>query len=370
VLGSSFSAHKQQKPLGHSLAIAIVIEGAFLHLALPAGGKERIMANRDIITIGASAGGVEALMSLVGGLPANLPASVFIVQHLSPEQRSLLVDLLSRSSVLDVEVAGDRKEFQRGRVYVAPPDHHLMIDRSFMYLTRGPRENRARPSVDPLFRSAAVVHGPHVVGVILTGALDDGTSGLWAVKRCGGVAIVQDPDDARFPDMPRNAAENVDVDHSVPLSQMADLLAGLTKGAPGLSMPPWPELLMEVEVARTGAGSADFLDQIGDLAPLTCAECGGPLWEVRNDGIPRFRCREGHSYTGKTLLSELTGGVEQSLWVAVQTMDERVRILERLVAHDEEKGRTRGISAFQSRARETSEHADRLRQFLLTLNQQ
>lgn len=171
------------------------------------------MANRDIVTIGASAGGVEALMRLVGGLPGDLPASIFIVQHVSPETPSLMVDLLSRSGILDVEKAGDRKEFRPGKIYVAPPDHHLMIDRSFMYLTKGPRENRVRPALDPLFRSAAVVHGPHVIGVILTGSLDDGTSGLGAVKRCGGVVVVQDPDDAQFADMPRNAAENVDVNH-------------------------------------------------------------------------------------------------------------------------------------------------------------
>jgi len=309
-------------------------------------------------------------MPLVRDLPGDLPASIFIVQHIAAETPSLLTEILRRGSVLSVETAADRKEMRRGCVYVAPSDRHLMIDRSYMYLTRGPRENRVRPSVDPLFRSAAVVHGPHVIGVILTGSLDDGTSGLGAVKRCGGVAVVQDPDDAQVPDMPRSAAEHVDVDYSVPLSQMAELLVRLVHSAPGDPIPPSPELLMEVEVARVGAGSAEILDGIGDLAPLTCAECGGPLWEMRGDNTPRFRCREGHSYTAKSLLAELINGIEQSLWAAVQTMDERVRVLERLIRFDEEKGRSQGISNFRSRAEETKEHADQLRQFLLTVNQQ
>lgn len=309
-------------------------------------------------------------MSLAEDLPADLPASVFIVQHLAPDLPSAMAELLGRRGKLAVEMATDRTEFRRSCVYVAPPDQHLMIDRSYAYLTRGPRENLARPSVDPLFRSAAVVHGPHVIGVILSGALDDGTSGLAAVKRCGGVAVVQDPNDARFPDMPRSAADHVEVDYSVPLSQMAQLLVQLAAGAPGKPVPPSPELLMEVEMARAGGGSAEYLDGMGDLTPLTCEACGGPLWEIRNEKIMRFRCREGHSYTAKTLLTEQKDGIEQSLWAAVQTMDERVRILERLIAYDEDKGRRSTSTSYRSRAEETREHANHLRKFLLTLNQQ
>lgn len=327
------------------------------------------MANRDIITIGASAGGVEALMTLARTLPGDLPASVFIVQHVAPQQPSAMADLLSRSGPLAVQIAEDRTEFKPSRIYVAPPDRHLMIDRSYAYLTRGPRENLVRPAVDPLFRSAAVVHGPHVIGVILSGTLDDGTSGLGAIKRCGGVAVVQDPQDARFAEMPQSAADHVEVDYTVPLSQMGDLLVRLAAAAPGAPATPSQELLMEVEMARAGGGSAALLDGIGDLAALTCEACGGPLWEIRNEKIVRFRCREGHSYTAKSLLQEQKDGIEQSLWAAVQTMDERVRVLERLVAYDEERGRKGGLASFRARAQETREHANHLRQFLLTLNQ-
>ncbi len=327
------------------------------------------MANRDIITIGASAGGVEALMSLMRGLPGNLPASVFVVQHLAPDLPTAMAELLTRNGTMPALLATDHFEFQKAHAYVAPPDQHLMIDRSFIYLTRGPRENRSRPSIDPLFRSAAVVHGPHVIGVILSGALDDGTSGLGAIKRCGGMTVVQDPDDAQVPDMPKSAIENVDVDHVVPLAEMGSLLVRLTSDPPGPPATPTPELLMEVEMARVGGGSTEVLDEIGELSALTCEACGGPLWQIRHESILRYRCREGHSYTAKSLLLEQKEGLEESLWAAVQTMDERVRVLNQLVEYDRQKGRTHDITSLRARAQETKKYADRLRQFLLALNQ-
>lgn len=327
------------------------------------------MANRDIITIGASAGGVEALTELAASLPADLPASVFAVVHLSAQSPSMLSEVLGRRSALPVEQASDRAEIRRGRIYVAPPDQHLMIDRSYIYLTRGPRENRVRPSVDPLFRSAAVVHGPHVIGVVLSGTLDDGTSGMVAIKRCGGVAVVQDPDDAAFSDMPRSAIEHTEVDYRVPVSQMAQLLVRLAEGVPGKPLPPPQELLAEVEIARSGKSTTERTDEIGDLVPLTCAECGGPLWQIRGDRVLRFRCREGHSYTAKTLVSEMSDNIEQSLWVAVQTMDERTRMLERLAESEMRREHERSAASFRNRAEEARRHANHLREFLLSLNQ-
>lgn len=328
------------------------------------------MDNRDIITIGASAGGVETLMQLVGALPADLPAALFIVLHVSPEAPSALAEILASRGPLPVETATDHQEFQRGAIYVAPPDRHLMIDRSYMYITRGPHENHTRPAVDPLFRSAAVVHGPHVVGVVLSGTLDDGTSGLTAVKRCGGVGVVQDPKDALYPDMPQNALDgNEDVDYCIGLGKLAALLTQLSHEPPGPPVTPPDILLTEVEISRTGQGGTPRLNEIGDLVPLTCAECGGPLWEIKGEKIVRFRCREGHSYTSKALALGLSEGVERSLWVAVQTMDERIRMLDHLASYEREKGRERAAASFVERAKEASEHATRLRQFLLTLTQ-
>ncbi len=309
-------------------------------------------------------------MKLVAGLPPDLPASIFVVQHMSPEAPSVLAEILASRGPLPATTAEDRRAFERGAIYVAPPDRHLMIDRSYMYLTRGPHENHTRPAVDPLFRSAAVVHGPHVVGVVLSGALDDGTSGLNAIKRCGGVGIAQDPEEALYPDMPRNAIEgNEDLDYTVDLSRMPDLLARLSHEPPGPPVMPPPTLMTEVEISRMGEGGVSRLEEIGDLTPMTCAECGGPLWAIRGDKITRFRCKEGHSYTAKALAFSLSEGVERSLWVAVQTMDERKRMLEHLATYEHEKGRERSAASFAERAQEAGDHANHLRQLLLAVNE-
>jgi len=288
---------------------------------------------------------------------------------MAPESRGELADVLGYRGALPVELAADRREIERSHIYVAPPDYHLMIDRSYMYITHGPRENLTRPAVDPLFRSAAVVHGPHVIGVILSGTLDDGASGLLAIKRCGGVAVVQDPEDALYPDMPRNAMDIVDVDACLALGDLPALLTRLAEEPPGPPMAPPLGLLAEVEMSRVESGNIGQLNEIGELVPLTCSECGGPLWQLKDDKMTRFRCRVGHAYTAKTLATEIGDAVERSLWVAVQMMDERVRTLERLSATEQGKDHRRSSASFHDKAAETREHAERLRQLLLSLNQ-
>ena len=189
------------------------------------------MAARDIIVVGASAGGVNALATLAEGLPPDLPASVLVALHLAPGVTSILPEILARAGRLPAVHPKDGEAYEKGKIYVAPPDHHLLVREGHLRLTRGARENLHRPAIDPLFRSAALAHGPRVIGVVLTGSLDDGTAGLSAVKRCGGTAVVQDPSDASHPSMPAAALKNVAVDHSVPLSEMAALLARLAGGA-------------------------------------------------------------------------------------------------------------------------------------------
>jgi two-component system chemotaxis response regulator CheB len=280
-----------------------------------------------------------------------------------------LAKILGYRGTLPVETAADRREIERSHIYVAPPDYHLMIDRSYMYINHGPRENMTRPAVDPLFRSAAVVHGPHVIGVILSGTLDDGAAGLLAIKRCGGLAIVQDPEDALYPDMPRSAMEVVDVDACLALGDLPALLVRLAEEPPGPPTTPPVGLLAEVEMSRTESGNIGHLNEIGELVPLTCSECGGPLWQIKDDKMTRFRCRVGHAYTAKTLAREISDAVERSLWVAVQMMDERVRTLERLATNEQEKDRRRSSASFHDKAAETREHTERLRQLLLSINQ-
>ena len=326
------------------------------------------MANHGIITIGASAGGVEALRQLVAGLPADLPASVFVAVHTAREAKEALAEILSRSGPMPAEMATDHQEMQRGTIYVAPPDYHLMIDRRFMYLTHGPRENLVRPAIDPLFRSAAVVHGSHVIGVVLSGNLDDGTAGLLAIKRCGGIAVVQDPRDALYSDMPTSALQTVDVDTCAALSDLPSLLTHMAHNPPGPPTSVPPDLLAEVEMSRTESGDIGVLNEIGKITSLRCSECGGPLWQVKDDKMTRFRCFVGHSFTARSLATELTDGVEKSMWVSVQMLYERAHMLERLAASDTQKHREQDAASFRDKAVATREQADRMRRFLLSVN--
>jgi two-component system chemotaxis response regulator CheB len=185
------------------------------------------VSGHDIIVVGASAGGVGALVKLAKSLPADLPTAVFVVLHIPAQTPSLLPDILNRAGPLHALHPPDNTEIKHGHIYIAPPDHHLLIAQGHVHIARGPRESRHRPAVDPLFRSAAIAYGPRVIGVVLTGALDDGTAGLLAIKQRGGIAVVQDPQDALYPGMPQSAVDHVQVDYCVPLADMGALLAGL-----------------------------------------------------------------------------------------------------------------------------------------------
>jgi two-component system chemotaxis response regulator CheB len=237
------------------------------------------MLTHDIVVIGASAGGVEALMELVAGLPANLRAAVFIVIHLPPHSESRLPHILSRAGAFRARMAQDGDGIQCGRIAIAPPDRHLLLTRERVRVVYGPRENHLRPAVDPLFRSAALAFGPRVIGVVLTGALDDGASGLVAIKREGGLALVQDPETATFPSMPRSAMAYVDVDACLPLKKLASKIVALTvTEAP---MPETPhdttDLEREVKIAGLDLSVVDHDQERGAPVAITCPECHGPL---------------------------------------------------------------------------------------------
>ena len=251
------------------------------------------MAKRDIVVIGASSGGVEALMRLMG----DLPASVFVVVHLPQEHPSVLARLLDRAGPLEAKNAEDGEEMTPGRVYVAPPDHHLLLEDGRVRLTRGPKENRHRPAVDALFRTAAVAQGPRVVGVVLTGAHDDGTAGLFAIKRRGGGAIVQDPKEALFPGMPESALSFVDVDYCLPLGKMAPLLARLAhEDVPDRERGAYPvpdDMELEARVAGLDPSTINSDERPGELSHFTCPECTGPPYEIEDGKLVRFRCRWG-----------------------------------------------------------------------------
>jgi two-component system chemotaxis response regulator CheB len=323
------------------------------------------MAHRDIVVVGTSMGGVEALTSLAAQLPADFPAALFVVMHIAPDAPSVLARILNRSGPLPAKAAEDGEPVARGRIYVAPPDRHLLVRPGHVHLSRGPRENRSRPAVDVLFRSAAAAYGPRVVGVVLTGLLDDGAAGLFDVKRRGGLAVVQDPDDALYASMPRSALRATDVDHVVPLVRLGGLLDRIVREAvPSDALLVPGDLLTEVQIAEADMSNEHTADHLGHPSMFSCPECGGTLYEISTNGPRRYRCLIGHAYTARTLLAEQGLEAEHALLAAIRTMEQRAGMLEALARDKRGSGRQRSATSFDDRAAETRQHAEKLRALL------
>jgi two-component system chemotaxis response regulator CheB len=329
------------------------------------------LQGHDIIVVGASAGGVEALRQITRELPADLPAAIFVVLHVPAQSPSILPQILDRDGPLGVAHAVDGEPITYGRIYVAPPDNHLLIERDRVRVIHGPKENRCRPAVDPLFRSAAVAYGPRVVGVVLTGALDDGTVGMVAVKRRGGVCVVQDPHDAIYPGMPSSVMRNVKVDYSVPLSDVAPLLVRLAN-EPAEDEGAYPvdeEFETENKIAEQQLNPQQFLDAVqhlGTISPFTCPECGGSLWELHDADLLRFRCHVGHAYSADSLVAEQTDSLEFALWSAVRALEEKMSLSRRMAERSYKHNLQRAAQGFARKAHEAQEQADMLRQLLLS----
>lgn len=312
------------------------------------------MPRRDIVVVGASSGGVEALTKLAGELPADLPAAVLVVVHLPAGAPSVLPRILDRSGTLKAVECEDGLSVKPGRIYVACPDCHLLLEDGVVRLSRGPKENHHRPAVDTLFRSAAVAYGPRVMGVVLTGALNDGTVGLTAVKRRGGVAVVQDPDDALFSGMPQSALEHVKVDHRLPLSEIASLLARLVREEFPVeeegAYPVPDDMELENSMAKVDPDTPKSVEKLGHPSGFTCPECDGPLWEIRDKEVLRFRCRVGHAYTAESMLSEKSEALESALWSALNTLEEGAQMSRRLAAEARSRGHEYAAMRFEERA--------------------
>lgn len=328
------------------------------------------MPGHDIIVVGASAGGVEALRQLVGELPADLPAAVFAVLHVPAQSPSILPQILDREGPLGVAHAIDGEPIAYGRIYVAPPDNHLMVEPGRVRVIHGPRENRYRPAVDPLFRSAAVSYGPRVVGVVLTGALDDGTVGMIAVRKRGGVCVVQDPHEALYPGMPSSVMRNVRVDYCVRLAEIAPLLSRLSRepAAEEGAYKVDEELDTENKIAEQELGPDELMkavQQIGTISALTCPECGGALWELHDGDLLRFRCHVGHAFSADSLVAEQTDGLETALWSAVRALEEKMALSLRMAERSRRRNFERAARGFEEKAREAKQQADVLRQLLL-----
>ena len=325
---------------------------------------------RSIVVVGASTGGIEALEMLVGGLPEDFAGSILVVVHLAADSPGILPDMLTRAGKLPAVQAHDGDAILPGHIYVAPPDRHLLLERGHVRLTRGPKENRFRPAIDPLFRSAAYAYGPEVIGIVLSGALDDGTAGLWAIKERGGLAVVQEPNEAINPSMPLNALKYVRVDYRLPVAEIAQVLTRLVgepvmEGGPAPmsdaaqpdaaqpdAMPPdaqspdagqpdagqpkdaQPDALqIETKIALEGNPLEAGVMQLGPLSPYTCPECSGVLMQLQEGGILRFRCHTGHAYSVESLLAAIGESIEKTLWSTVRVLEENMLLLRHLGRH-------------------------------------
>jgi two-component system chemotaxis response regulator CheB len=325
------------------------------------------MKGHDIITIGASAGGVEALGALVGGLPADLPASVFVTLHVPSHRASSLPQILSKRGPLPAEHARDGQAIEPGRIFVAPPDQHLLIHEGIVRLSRGPRENGVRPGIDPLFRTAARWYGPRVVGVVLSGTLDDGAAGLLAIKERGGIAVVQDPDDALFPWMPRAAMDVVDVDHALPASEIPELLVRLAIDDPAVKAddPVPEEMKIESAIAEFDLGAIQGVDRPGIPSGFACPDCAGVLWEIQDGEMTRYRYRVGHAWSTTSLLAEQAKSLEVALWTAFRALEERAALAERTASRLRIQRREGVALRFESQARLAREQSAVIRQVLV-----
>jgi two-component system chemotaxis response regulator CheB len=326
------------------------------------------MARHDIIVIGASAGGVEALTQLVHHLPEDLPAAVFVVLHVPAHGTSVLPMILSRNGPLPARHPADGETIERGKIYVAPPDNHLLIRRGQVRLSRGPRENGHRPAVDPLFRTAARAYGRRVVGVVLSGALDDGTAGLSAIKGRGGAAVVQEPGDALYPGMPRSALESLPIDHCLPVAQIAPILVGLAnEPVPEEGADPMPDdMEIESEMAAFELDALQNDQRPGTPSAFACPDCAGVLWELQDGELIRFRCRVGHAWTANSLLAQQSEGIETALWTALRALEERAALSNRIVERMHKRGNDRTAHRFEEQAREARRRAAILREVLIT----
>jgi two-component system chemotaxis response regulator CheB len=325
------------------------------------------MPGHDIIVIGASVGGVQTLLELVQALPPGLPAALFVVCHFPPHTRSNLPEILSRNGPLLASHARDGEPIYPGHIYVAPEDRHLLLERDRVRVMRGPRENRLRPAIDPLFRSAARVFGPRAVGVILSGVFYDGVAGLMAIRAAGGIAVVQDPRDAPAPSLPQTAFHVAGADHLVPASALAPLLVDLVRQpvaaerSPDMTDPM--EKIPHVMTADMKAQVAG--NRHGKVSVFSCPECGGCMWQVDDNKLLRFNCHVGHSYYAESLLADQAEALNAALWTAVRIFKEQSLLARQLAGQHLQQANGEAAGRFQEQAEQADRYGSLIEQYLL-----
>lgn len=290
------------------------------------------------IVIGASADGISAIIKLLDGWSKFDNASIFIVLHLSQKSNAQnIIDSFQRHTALICQVATHELSIKSGHLYLAPVDYHLIIKEDLMLITKGTHENKYRPSIDVLFRSAAVSHSHRVIGIILTGLLEDGASGMFAIKKTGGICIVQDPDEAMYPDMPRSVMSVIDVDYKTRVNEAGKLLEKLLHKPLSPEIPVPTEIQVEAILTETMMTGIDQLKIIADRSDFVCPDCGGGLWAIKKDPAHRYRCHNGHTYTENVLFNLQTEHLEQSVWVSIRMLEEQRNLMLLMTKHAREQ---------------------------------
>ena len=322
-----------------------------------------------IVVIGASAGGLNALAEMVQNFEKGIDVAYCIVLHLSRKGvGDFVVHRLTQSTDLQCSLVVDGASIKKDHIYVARPNQHMLVKDGKFLLGAGPEENRFRPSIDVLFRSAAVAYSSNTVGVILSGLLDDGTSGMNAIKRCGGICIVQDPNEAEYPDMPLSVINNMAVPHVVRLEEIGATIARALKRKKGARKPVPKDVIAESKIAEHTAVGIDDVRKLNVKQSIfACPDCGGGLWETQGDVIKRYRCHIGHAYTENDLVLKQAQTAGTTLWVALRMMEERKHLLQKMAMDYKKKGFKSLASGNVEKQDEMSRHIDKLKEILYDL---
>ena len=325
---------------------------------------------RNIIVIGASAGGITAVNKAIAQLEPTMDLAVIVVIHVSKKSNSQnIANTFQRNSALTAKVAEHGMPLKKGHLYVAPPEHQLMVKDNKLILTAGPHENKYRPSIDVLFRSAAVHYRNRTIGIILSGLFEDGTAGMYAIKRCGGICIVQDPKEAEYSDMPRSVLNKIDVDYNLSLQQIPLKIEKIINHPLPHEIPVPRELRIEAELTERMMTDINEIKKIAEPSDFTCPDCGGGLWAIKNDPVHRYRCHTGHVFTEQKLHDLQDENIQESLWVSIRMLEEKENLLLLLAKREDESSEPKLSNFHQERLANTRKHIDRLRSFLSYLNE-
>jgi two-component system, chemotaxis family, protein-glutamate methylesterase/glutaminase len=325
--------------------------------------------NYHLICIGASAGGISAISDLISQLPGELNAAVFVVLHLSRSAMGeILVQRLRRKSNLPISLAADNETINPGHIYVAPPNVHTIIKEGKIALGFGPPENRFRPSIDVLFRSAGTAYGPRTTGIVMSGFLNDGAIGMWNIKQCGGNSIVQDPNEAEYPDMPNSVLETMDVDHCVPINKMGEIIISITGQTKFRDVKPPAYLVTEAKLSEKAATGIENVKEVGERTEYGCPDCGGSIYLVKHGKVKHYRCHVGHSYSENALLLRQAENTENSLWVAMRMMEERKILLKKTAKENLDRGMGKLSEQYAENAENLDEHILKLKELLSAIN--